>query len=143
MIRVKVKNSKLIKFKDFKDGRGHIFIGESGEHVPWNNIKRVFFVKNIPSSKVIRANHAHYTNEEILCCINGSFKIHLDDGFKKQTLLIKGSKYGIYLGPKLWRKITNFSKDCILFAISGNIHNPSDYIWDYKEFLKIVRSNKK
>ena len=102
-------------------------------------IKRFYIINQILNPKAIRGNHAHKTLNQIIFCIYGSFRLHLDDGRKKRAILIKDLSKGIYLKKKVWHSMTNFSKDCAILVVADNYYDEHDYIRDYNQFLKFVK----
>jgi hypothetical protein len=137
--KIKVKNSGLIKlqvFDDFPDG--NLVIGEANKNVPFS-IKRVYYINNLYNRKAERGKHAHKLLEQIIFCINGHFTLSLDDGEKKQSILMNNPIYGVRLGPKLWHTMTRFSSDCVILVLANDYFNESDYIRNYKEFLNYVK----
>lgn len=141
--RIKVKNSGIIKlqfFNDFPDG--NLVIGESKKSVPFE-IKRIYFINNLFNKKSIRGKHAHKKLEQIIFCINGHFTLNLDDGKKKQSILMNDPYYGARLGPKLWHTMTKFSNDCVILVLASDYYEEKDYIRDYEEFLRYVRGTKR
>ena len=140
-IKLKVKNSGLIRFKvidDYPDGR--LIIGESNKNIPFE-IKRVFFINNLLNDNAIRGLHAHKKLNQIIFCINGSFKLTLDDGTVEQKIIMNNTfyDYGIKLGPGLWHNMTEFSKNCVILVVADDFYFEDDYIRDYNEFLKFVK----
>jgi len=140
--KIKVKNSGLIKLKFFNDfPDGNLVIGEAKKTVPFE-IKRVYFINNLFNKKAIRGLHAHKTLEQIIFCINGRFQLTLDDGKVKQKIRLDDPYTGIRLGPKLWHTMTRFSSDCVILVLASDYYKENDYIRDYHEFLKYVKSKK-
>jgi dTDP-4-dehydrorhamnose 3,5-epimerase-like enzyme len=139
---IKVRNSGIIKlqyFDDFPDGA--LVIGEAHKNIPFD-IKRVYYITNLSNSKAVRGLHAHKKLEQYIFCLSGSFRLHLDDGKVKQNITMNNPYYGVRLGPGLWRKMTKFSRDCVILVLASEYFDQSDYIRNYDEFLKYVRSNK-
>ncbi len=140
--KIKVKNSGLIQlqfFNDFPDG--NLVIGEAKKTVPFE-IKRVYYINNLFNKKSIRGKHAHKRLEQIIFCINGRFLLTLDDGKTKQKIWLDDPYNGIKLGPKLWHTMTKFSSDCVILVLANDYFKQSDYIRNYNEFLKYVKSKK-
>ena len=138
--KIKVKNSNLIKlqfFNDFPDG--NLVIAETQKTIPFK-IKRVYFINNLFNKKAIRGLHAHKTLEQVLICVNGSFTLTLDDGKNRQKIKVKDDDcYGIKIGPKIWRIMNDFSKDCVILVLASEHFKPKDYIRNYEEFLNYVK----
>ena len=137
-IKLKVKNSDLVRFKvidDYPDGR--LIIGESNKNIPFE-IKRVFFINNLLNDNAIRGLHAHKKLNQIIFCINGSFKLITDDGNNKNNFILNNPNKGVYIGKNLWHTMSEFSQDCIILVFASDFFNESDYIRDYNKFLKYI-----
>lgn len=65
-------------FQQHGDDRGMLVALEVGKEIPFE-VKRVYYMYDtLPG--VRRGFHAHKCLEQILVCIHGSCKIHLDNG---------------------------------------------------------------
>lgn len=136
--KIKVKNSGIVNlhfYDDFPDG--NLVIGEALKTIPFA-IKRVYFINNLFNKNAERGKHAHKKLEQVIFCINGSFKLNLDDGKIKQSFLMDSPYYGVRLGTMLWHKMTNFSKDCVILVLAADYYKEKDYIRNYDDFKKIV-----
>ena len=138
--KIKVKHSSLIKLQSFNDfPDGNLIIAESQKNIPFK-IKRVYFINNLFNKKALRGLHAHKKLEQVIICVNGYFDLTLDDGENRQKIKIKNEGcYGVKIGPKVWRVINNFSKDCVILVLASEHFKPDDYIRNYEEFLNYVK----
>src|SRR3989338_10540068 len=132
MIKIKVKNSGIIKLQKVrgKEGDGDMFIAEAMKNIPFK-IKRVFFVNNPKRKKSVRGDHAHKKFNQVIFCINGSFVLNLDDGRTKQSILMDDPSIGIILGARLWHTMAELSKDCNILVLADDFYREDDYIRDY------------
>ncbi|MBL7057745.1 FdtA/QdtA family cupin domain-containing protein [Patescibacteria group bacterium] len=138
MNQIKVNNSGIVNLQHYDDSPdGVLVIGESLRSVPFE-IKRIYYITNFGDSVAIRGKHAHKELEQIIFCIHGSFLLHLDDGINKQDIIMDDPSVGIKLGNFLWHTMTKFSIDCVILVVASDYYSESDYIRDYKEFLKYV-----
>ena len=139
MLKIKVKNSGVVKLQTFidKNGDWDIFIAEATKNIPFK-IKRVFFIRHPKIKKSVRGRHAHKKTNQAIFCINGTFVLNLDDGRAKQSILMDDPSIGIILGPKLWHTMTDLSKNCNILVIADSFYNEDDYIREYDEFLKYL-----
>ncbi len=149
-MKLKVKNSSPVNLS-FVDGnpRGHLFIAESMKHIPFA-IKRVYFVNNLnrvfvhdKDSKTAmrelkRGEHAHKKLEQVIFCINGHMTLDLDDGQKKQSVVLDNPAKGVYLGPMLWHSMGGFSPNCVMLVLASAHYSEKDYIRDYGVFKKLA-----
>lgn len=137
--KIKVKNSGVVKpqfFDDFPDG--NLVIGESLKAIPFE-IKRLYYINNLFNKKAVRGKHAHKKLEQIIFCINGTFRLCLDDGKTKQNITMDNPYWGVRLGPMLWHTMDKFSKDCVILVVASDYYKESDYIRSYEEFTKNVK----
>lgn len=139
--KIKVKNSGILKlqfYNDFPDG--NLVIAESKKNIPFD-VKRIYYITNLFNKKSKRGFHAHKKLEQIIFCVNGSFKLHLDDGKNKQNISMSDPYFGVRLGPKLWHTMTHFSSDCVILVFASDYYKESDYIRNYEKFLKYIEKN--
>jgi len=140
-MKIKVKNSGIVRLTTRKDARrGDLFVAESMKNIPFA-IKRVYSVNNIKDPAVVRGHHAHKKTKQVIFCANGSFKLSLDDGKRKQEIFLSTHAFGIILGPMLWHTMSGFSKDCVIVVFASEHYNEKDYIRSYEDFLKLVKKH--
>lgn len=128
------------KIKSFDSELGSLIPIEFN-NLEWFNPKRVFFVKDVPIG-TIRGNHAHYTTQQILFCIQGSIEVILFDGYNEETTVINKNEY-VFVDKMIWDAQKFMVKDTILFVIASTSYNIDDYIFDKEEFIKIKLKNDK
>jgi glyoxylate utilization-related uncharacterized protein len=83
-----------------------------------------------------RGGHSYKTLHQLIIALSGSFDVVLDDGYQKQTFHLNRSYYALYLPPKVWRHMENFSTNSVAFVAASQVYDEQDYERDYKEFLK-------
>ncbi len=141
--KIKVKNSGVVKLKFFNDfPDGNLVIAEAKKNVSFE-IKRVYFINNLFNKRSVRGKHAHKTLEQIIFCVNGYFKLHLDDGRNKQNIMMDDPYTGIQLGPRLWHEMSNFSSDCVILVLASDYFKEDDYVRHYGEFLSYIKAGRK
>jgi len=137
-IEIKVKNSGFIELTKIVDERdGHLCVAESNRNIPFE-IKRVYYINHLENFKSIRGHHAHKALQQVIFCINGSFKLELDDGTNRQTIDMWQDNIGIILGPRLWHTMHSFSCGSVLLVLASDYYCESDYIRNYDEFMETV-----
>ena len=90
----------------------------------------------------VRGHHAHKSLEQILVCVHGSCKIHLDDGTETAEVVLDKPYFGLYIANNMWREMYDFSEDAVLMVLASQLYDESDYIRDYEEFKRFVRGNR-
>lgn len=126
---------KIIELDVNQDERGRLVAIENSRNIPFD-IKRVFYIFNVkPNAK--RAQHANMKAQELILCLNGSCKILFDDGKgRKVNIKLSRKNEAVYVEPKIWIEMSNFSKDCLVLVISDIYYNRKYQIHDYLEFIK-------
>ncbi|TGK09946.1 WxcM-like domain-containing protein [Leptospira fletcheri] len=136
-----VKNSEYIFLKTQQGGKkGALTVLEGEKDVPFS-IKRVYYITKIEALTQVRGLHAHKKLDQVIFCMNGSFLLHLDDGIRKQDILMNSEAVGVRLGPELWHSMKDFSPDCIIMVVASDHYSEDDYIRDYGEFIKYLEFN--
>jgi dTDP-4-dehydrorhamnose 3,5-epimerase-like enzyme len=98
-------------------------------------IKRVYHIFGV-SPGAVRGAHTHKENIQILFCIQGSIVIALDDGRKKEKVVLDKPNIGILLEPGVWHEMQEFKKNTILLVLASEKHEPEDYVRSYDDFLR-------
>ncbi len=106
------------------------------------NIKRIFYLKDLKSD-VVRGKHSHKELKQILVCLNGTFSIDLDNTYEKLTLDMKDNQDCLYLDGKVWRRMYNFSNDCIILVLCDREYKFDEVVRNYSEFENNIIECKK
>lgn len=133
---------KIIKytFPPHGDERGQLVAIEALKDLPFE-FKRVYYIYDTKDG-VRRGFHAHYDLEQILICVSGSCKIHLDDGCETEEVLLDKPHEGLYIANNMWREMYDFSNDTVLLVIASRPYDEADYIRNYDDFIKFIKENK-
>ena len=126
----------LIEFRQILDLRGALTPINSGLDVPFE-IKRVYFIYDV-SAGAGRAGHSHKQLEQILIAVSGSFKVHLDNSYEKQTFYLNRPNVGLYVPRMYWRDIDDFSSNSICLALASDHYDEADYYRDYDDFVRAL-----
>jgi dTDP-4-dehydrorhamnose 3,5-epimerase-like enzyme len=97
-------------------------------------IKRVYFIYGV-SVGAIRGGHTHKETAQVLFCIQGDIVIALDDGKRKEKVLLNKPNIGVLLEPGVWHEMQDFKKNTILLILASKEHEPADYVRSYDDFL--------
>ena len=119
------------------DPRGNLTFVEARRHIPFD-IRRVYYLYDVPGGSE-RGGHAHKALHQLIIAMSGSFDIHLDDGYKKKTVHMNRSYYGLYVCPMIWREIDNFSSGAVCMALGSEYYDPLDYYRDHNQFVSDVQ----
>lgn len=119
----------------------YLCFAQNYDHIPFA-IKRVYYIlKSQPN--LPRGSHAHFKTQQVLFCIQGNIKIILDDGNKKEEVILDQPEKGIFLDKMVWHEMHNFKKNTILLIFASRKYDEKDYIRSYKEFLILTNGKNK
>lgn len=128
---------KMFTFPPHGDDRGQLVAIEEGIDLPFD-VRRVYYIYDtLPG--VRRGFHAHLKLEQILLCVNGSCKIHLDDGYETAEVVLDKPNEGLYISNNMWREMYDFSEGAVLLVLASEHYTEADYIRNYDAFLEMVR----
>jgi dTDP-4-dehydrorhamnose 3,5-epimerase-like enzyme len=131
-----MKLGRLINFEVKGDERGNLIALEGNKNIPFE-IKRVYYIYGTEKG-VRRGFHAHKNLKQIAVCVSGSCKFLLDDGEKKEVVLLDSPDKGLFINKMIWREMFDFSENCVLIVLASDYYDESDYIRDYDKFLKEI-----
>ena len=131
----------VLNFKIHGDDRGSLIAIENQKDYPFD-VKRVYYIfDTLP--KVRRGFHAHKNLQQILICVSGSCKVHLDNGLGETTeVLLDNPAKGLYISADMWREMHDFSIGAVLLVLASEYYDEKDYIRDYDEFVKYVKEKR-
>jgi dTDP-4-dehydrorhamnose 3,5-epimerase-like enzyme len=142
-MKITVKHCKKITLNRIIDDKdGVLSIAENMRQISFN-ISRVYFIYELDNSQAIRGMHAHKKLEQAIFCVKGSFKLDLDDGKTKESLILNQPHVGIYIGPGLWHTMTEFSIGCVILVLASDFYDESDYIRNYDDFIQYINRKKR
>lgn len=127
---------KIVNFPKVTDVRGNLSFIEQNNQVPFE-IRRVYYLYDVPVGAT-RGGHAHRGLHQVIIALSGSFDVVLDDGFKKRTFFLNRPHYGLYVPPRIWRELEDFSSNSVALSIVSEVYDESDYVRDYDTFKSLV-----
>lgn len=127
---------ELIDFRVLGDDRGSLIALEAHTHIPFN-IRRVYYLYGTKQG-VARGFHAHKQLKQVAICIKGSCRFVMDDGDKKQEVILSTPDKGLLINAMQWHEMYDFSEDCVLMVLADQPYDESDYIRDYDVFKSEV-----
>ena len=131
---------EIIHFPKIQDSRGNLTFLQHPNQIPFE-IQRTFWTYDVPGGE-IRGGHAYNIQEEVIVAISGSFDVvvtNIDGSLQKFSL--NRSYFGLYLPPKSWRHIENFSTNGLALHVSSKSFSVEDYIRSFEDF-KILLNEK-
>lgn len=114
------------------DPRGKLSYVEGRRHIPFE-IQRAYWIYDVPGGEV-RGGHAYRELEEVIIALSGSFDVAVDDGGRKESVVLNRSYFGLYVPPMTWRQLENFSTNGVCLILASRRYDEEDYIRDYGQF---------
>ncbi len=134
---------RIIKLEKHSDADGSLVVVEKNKEKIGFDIKRVYYIYNT-KQLFVRGKHAHKQLKQILICVHGSCKIHLDNGRgETEEVSLSTPDIGLIIESNVWREMYDFSYDCVLLVLASMEYDEKDYIRDYASFKKYVSSLQK
>ena len=128
---------KLYDFPPHGDDRGQLVAIEAMKDLPFE-VKRVYYIYDTLEG-VRRGFHAHKCLQQILICVSGSCKIHLDNGTDTAEVLLDKPNRGLYISNDMWREMYDFTPGAVLLVLASEYYDEADYIRNYEDFLKYIK----
>ncbi|WP_053991655.1 FdtA/QdtA family cupin domain-containing protein [Mangrovimonas sp. TPBH4] len=124
---------RIIEIPKIKDARGNLAIIEK-DCIPFE-IKRVYYLFDVPSD-AYRGGHAHKKQESFLVALSGSFEVVIDDGLKKDRIMLNKPDKGLLISTGVWRELENFSAGAVCLVLASTEFEEAEYIRDYDDYLR-------
>ncbi len=126
---------KIIPLPKITDPRGNLTFLQFPEQIPFQ-VERVFWTYDIPGGE-IRGAHAYKEQYEVIIALSGSFDVVITTpSGEVQKISLNRSYYGLYLPPKTWRHIENFSTNGLALHLSSTKYLESDYIREFDSYIQ-------
>ena len=134
-MKTTVFDCRLVELdKHHSDRKGNLSVVGNGIDVPFD-VNRVYYLYDVPGGES-RGGHAHKALRQLIVAASGSFSVTLDDGTNKQTFVLNRPCQGLYVVPGIWRTLDDFSSGAVCLVLASETYDETDYIRDYKDFLK-------
>jgi hypothetical protein len=78
---------------------------------------------------------------QLYVALAGSFELHLDDGYRQETLFLNRPDVGPHVRSGVWRLINNFSGAALCVVLASEPYDEADYIRSSEEFRRYVAGN--
>jgi len=130
---------RLTTFPSFVDRRGKLSFTEFDTGLPWMP-KRFFVVYDTPDGE-LRGYHAHRTLHECLICVHGCVKVMVDNGTKRNEVMLDSPFKCLLVPPMTWLSQHYVKPGSVLIVLASEKHTPEKYIHDYGQFLELTASS--
>lgn len=117
---------------------GFLTVFEANKDIPFE-IKRIYYTYEVPVNTK-RGMHAHKNLQQILWCPYGEIEVILDNGHKKESLLLDSPEKALLVLKGYWHDMYWRKEGSVLCVAASDYYNEEDYIWDYDEFQRYVKA---
>lgn len=97
--------------------------------------RRLFWLHNIAPGQW-RGRHGHRESHLVTLVMNGSCKLHLDDGKVKEIVELKDAGWALHIGPMVWHELTDFTPNTTILVIASTLYDEAEYLRDYATFKR-------
>ena len=130
----------LLDVECFHDERGCLTVLEgNSKSVPFE-IKRNYILSNVVQG-ASRGNHGHIKLQQVIVCLQGTVEVELYDGFSSSVIKLDTPSKGLFVGPMMWRKLSNFALNTVVLVLASEPYSKEDYIFDKDKFTDLARSS--
>jgi WxcM-like, C-terminal len=138
MTTVKTAAARWIQFPQHThDGVLSVFAGNDPDAVPFP-IARVFTIVGV-SAGGRRGNHAHRKCSQLLVSLKGTARVLLNDSVDINSFTLSPDGKGLLIPPGIWNTVVFEGSQTVLMVICDEAYDPQDYIFDWNEFLQMIR----
>jgi dTDP-4-dehydrorhamnose 3,5-epimerase-like enzyme len=92
-----------------------------------DQIRRVYYITNVPKNAV-RGCHRHHKTWQALICISGSCRVYVDDSKEDQIFYLDSKSKCLILKPEDWHFMDKFEENTVLLVIANQYYDVNDYI---------------
>src|SRR6478672_5100097 len=129
-----IDQCRIIELPLNEDARGSLIVAESMRQIPFD-LKRIFCIYGVPAGAE-RGGHALKTCEQLLVAVSGSLDVVVSDGTSSKRYHLDRPGTALYIPPRIWREMDNFSGSCVCLALASTLYDASDYYREYDDFIR-------
>ena len=79
---------------------------------------------------------------QFMVCLSGSCQLEFDNVKATKRIKLDNNKVGVKVSSGIWGIQKYLKKNTILLVLSDAAYNEKDYLRDYKDFKKFIKSKK-
>lgn len=117
---------------------GKLSFFEGEKDLPFS-VKRFYYISNVREG-TSRGFHAHKQLKQLLFCPYGEIIIVLDDGKRREEILLNNPSIGLIIEKTIWREMIWVKTNSVLCVAASDYYSEEDYIRNYDEFKKYMET---
>lgn len=103
-------------------------------------VKRIFYVANVPTSELWRGSHAHKETKQYLICVRGQIDVRLTYDINNTINITVESGMGVLIEEMVWDSYRFLTEDTVALVLCSTEYDPSDYITSFDTFYDLKKS---
>ena len=111
-------------------------VAEVDKQIPFP-IKRVYYMVD-SAPNLPRGYHTHKELQQAFFCIRGKMKMILDDGVRREEVVLDNPAEGLILRPMVWHEMHDIDQNTVMLIFASDKYIEADYIREYATFKKMV-----
>lgn len=136
----RINDCRIYTLNRHHHANGNLTAVHNGVEVPFD-IKRTFYIYDVPGGAE-RGGHSHYTSQQFIIAISGSFDVTVDDGNDQYTYTLNRPYQGLLVVPGIWNRLHNFSSGSVCLVLNSHHFDEQDYVRDYNRFLELKHASR-
>ncbi len=134
----RLNDCRIISLNRHHHANGNLTAVNNGVELPFD-VQRTFYIYDVPGGAE-RGGHSHYTSQQFIIAISGSFDVTVDDGDTQFTYTLNRPYQGLLVVPGIWNRLHNFSSGSVCLVLNSHHFDEADYVRDYNQFLELKRN---
>lgn len=134
-LKSRLNDCRILTLNRHHHANGNLTSVSNSEEVPFD-VKRTFYIYDVPGGAE-RGGHSHYTSQQFIIAISGSFDVTIDDGTDQFTYTLNRPYQGLLVVPGIWNRLHNFSSGSVCLVLNSHHFDEGDYVRDYQEFCRL------
>ena len=123
---------KLRTLNTFADHRGNLSVAEK---LFEGDIKRVFYIYQVPDGDVVRGEHGHFKANVGLVCVAGSCRVTVQNETGETVYFLSDPAECLMLEPADWHAMDRFSANAVLLVLCDAYFDDDDYNYNKPVFI--------
>jgi len=131
---LKTRHCRWLSVPGKSDERGNINFLEFDQKLGFVP-RRLFWLHGIAPGQW-RGRHGHRESHLVTLVMNGSCKVHLDDGSVRETVALDDPGRALHIPPMVWHELTDFAPQTTILVVASTLYDEGEYLRDYEAFRR-------